>query len=83
MKEIKHNGRFVIDEADKVVVDNRSLADKVEDWLNPNISFRGGNSETNPLLIWQNLTISKDILSQKDIERIMLAINKAKERYAK
>lgn len=79
-KEIRHNGRFIVNERDQVVKDCRTLADKVEDWLNPEIPFRGGHSETNPIAVWKSLSNPESTLSSQDIARIQEAITKAQQR---
>ena len=53
-KETRHEGRFIAGPDDRIVRDDRNLADLVEDWLNPHVAFRGGE-QANPITVFKNI----------------------------
>lgn len=80
MKEIRHEGRFIVGPYDRIARDGRNLADQVEDWLDSSVAFRGGLSETSPIERFHAIMQKNpEALPPDQLERIVRVLSQHRE----
>lgn len=78
---IRHDGCFVENASGHIDRDQRTIVDKIDDWMNPDVNFGGGLEGTNPWFTWHNLLRDNhESVSQEDRARVDQILERGKKR---